>query len=99
MDDSTGHRVRTAGDRSRSAGRLSRQTGEPCLKSWAMGDPLDFDATSRWWKGRFDLHYHEAGEGPVLILLHGSGPGVSGWSNFRGNLPVFAERFRTIIPD
>jgi 4,5:9,10-diseco-3-hydroxy-5,9,17-trioxoandrosta-1(10),2-diene-4-oate hydrolase len=69
------------------------------LRVLAMGDSLDFDATSRWWKGRYDLHYHEAGDGPVLILLHGSGPGVSGWSNFRGNLPVFAERFRTIIPD
>jgi 4,5:9,10-diseco-3-hydroxy-5,9,17-trioxoandrosta-1(10),2-diene-4-oate hydrolase len=43
--------------------------------------------------------YHEAGEGEPLFLLHGSGPGVSAWSNFRGNLPVFAERFRTIAPD
>ncbi|MBE9373291.1 alpha/beta fold hydrolase [Saccharopolyspora sp. HNM0983] len=32
-------------------------------------------------------------------MLHGSGPGVSAWSNFRDNLPVFAERFRTIMPD
>ena len=22
-----------------------------------------------------ELHYHEAGEGPPLLLLHGSGPG------------------------
>jgi len=43
--------------------------------------------------------YHEAGEGEPLIMLHGSGPGVSAWSNFRHNLPVFAERFRTIMPD
>jgi 4,5:9,10-diseco-3-hydroxy-5,9,17-trioxoandrosta-1(10),2-diene-4-oate hydrolase len=32
-------------------------------------------------------------------MLHGSGPGVSAWSNFRYNLPVFAKRFHTIMPD
>jgi 4,5:9,10-diseco-3-hydroxy-5,9,17-trioxoandrosta-1(10),2-diene-4-oate hydrolase len=49
--------------------------------------------------GECRLHYHEAGDGPALVLLHGSGPGVSGWSNFRGNFPVFAKQFRTVIPD
>lgn len=43
------------------------------------------------------LRYHEAGEGPPLLLLHGSGPGVTGWRNFRGNLPRFAERFRCLV--
>ncbi|MFE7792752.1 alpha/beta fold hydrolase [Streptomyces sp. NPDC057460] len=43
--------------------------------------------------------YHEAGEGEPVLLLHGSGPGVTAWSNFRHNLPVFAERFRTVMPD
>jgi 4,5:9,10-diseco-3-hydroxy-5,9,17-trioxoandrosta-1(10),2-diene-4-oate hydrolase len=32
-------------------------------------------------------------------MLHGGGPGASGWSNFGRNLPVFAERFRTLIVD
>ncbi len=45
------------------------------------------------------LHYHEAGDGPPLLLLHGSGPGVSGWSNYQGNLPTFAKHFRTLILD
>lgn len=46
------------------------------------------------------LAYHEAGDGDdVLVLLHGSGPGVSAWSNFGANLPVFAQRFRTVMPD
>jgi 2-hydroxy-6-oxonona-2,4-dienedioate hydrolase len=35
----------------------------------------------------------------VLLLLHGSGPGVTGWANFSGNLPVFAAHFRTVILD
>ncbi len=45
------------------------------------------------------LRYHEAGQldGPPLLLLHGSGPGVTGWRNFRGVLGTFAERFRCLI--
>jgi len=43
------------------------------------------------------LRYHEAGDGPPLLLLHGSGPGVTGWRNFRGILPTFAQRFRCLV--
>ncbi len=64
-----------------------------------MTEVLEFDATSRTLGGDWPLHYHEHGAGPALIMLHGSGPGVSGWSNFRGNFGVYAERFRTIILD
>ncbi len=32
-----------------------------------------------------------------LLLLHGSGPGVTGWRNFRGILGTFAEHFRCLI--
>jgi 4,5:9,10-diseco-3-hydroxy-5,9,17-trioxoandrosta-1(10),2-diene-4-oate hydrolase len=45
------------------------------------------------------LHFHEAGEGPALVLLHGAGPGVSGWSNFGGNISGYSENFRTIVVD
>ena len=45
------------------------------------------------------VHYHEAGTGPDLLMIHGSGPGVTGWANFAGNLPVFAEHFRCVIID
>jgi pimeloyl-ACP methyl ester carboxylesterase len=43
------------------------------------------------------LRYHEAGSGPPLILLHGSGPGVTGWRNYRGNIGVFAQTHRCYI--
>ncbi len=43
------------------------------------------------------LRYYDVGDGPVLLFLHGSGPGVTGWRNFRGVLPAFAEQFRCLI--
>ncbi|MBT8470906.1 MAG: alpha/beta fold hydrolase [Deltaproteobacteria bacterium] len=48
------------------------------------------------------MHYHEAGSADrgAVLFVHGSGPGASGWSNFKGNYPLLAERgYRTIIPD
>jgi 4,5:9,10-diseco-3-hydroxy-5,9,17-trioxoandrosta-1(10),2-diene-4-oate hydrolase len=46
------------------------------------------------------IHYHEQGQGFPLLFLHGSGPGASGWRNFRRNFAFFAERgFRTLVPD
>ncbi len=61
---------------------------------------FSFDATSKVLADPVgDIHYHEAGEGPVLLLLHGSGPGVTGWANFENNLPVFAKYYRTFILD
>ncbi|WP_134729001.1 MULTISPECIES: alpha/beta fold hydrolase [Amycolatopsis] len=43
------------------------------------------------------LRYRESGDGPPLVLLHGSGPGVTGWRNFGANLPAFAPHYRTIV--
>ncbi|WP_235718616.1 alpha/beta fold hydrolase [Mycolicibacterium goodii] len=43
------------------------------------------------------LRYHEAGDGPPLLMLHGSGPGVTGWRNYRGNLAFFAQHFRCLV--
>ncbi|GAB34177.1 alpha/beta fold hydrolase [Gordonia otitidis] len=45
------------------------------------------------------LRYHEAGDpsAPPLILLHGSGPGVTGWRNYRGNLASFAQTHHCFV--
>jgi pimeloyl-ACP methyl ester carboxylesterase len=43
------------------------------------------------------LRYYDVGSGPELLFLHGSGPGVTGWRNFRGVLPTFARHFRCLV--
>lgn len=45
------------------------------------------------------IHYHAAGEGTPIVLLHGSGPGATGWSNFHRNMGVLSDDFRVIAPD
>jgi 4,5:9,10-diseco-3-hydroxy-5,9,17-trioxoandrosta-1(10),2-diene-4-oate hydrolase len=44
-------------------------------------------------------HAEGAGGDHPVVLLHGGGPGASAWSNFSRNLPIFAARFRTLMPD
>lgn len=41
----------------------------------------------------------ETGEGPVLVMLHGGGPGASGVSNYHQNLQALARNFRVVLPD
>jgi pimeloyl-ACP methyl ester carboxylesterase len=47
----------------------------------------------------YRIHYYEAGAGEPLILLHGSGPGATGWSNFSPNIPALAESFHVYSVD
>lgn len=48
------------------------------------------------------LRYYEAGaaDAPAVVLLHGSGPGATGWSNFSTNIAAIADAgFRVLAPD
>jgi len=45
------------------------------------------------------IHYNEAGEGHPILMLHGSGPGATGWSNFGPNMRVLADDFHVIAAD
>jgi 2-hydroxymuconate-semialdehyde hydrolase len=49
--------------------------------------------------GGIRTNYIIAGEGEPLILLHGSGPGVTAFANWRGVIPDFAQHFRCFAPD
>ena len=57
--------------------------------------------TSRYTvAGGHEIHLTEAGSGDVVVFLHGSGPGASGASNFRGNIGAFVDAgYRVILPD
>lgn len=43
--------------------------------------------------------YFECGSGAPLLLLHGSGPGVSGWTNWGGVMDELGEHFHVLVPD
>jgi 2-hydroxy-6-oxonona-2,4-dienedioate hydrolase len=47
----------------------------------------------------WDIHYHEAGEGHPLVLVHGGGPGASGWSNYHPNFETLAKKYRVFAID
>ena len=49
--------------------------------------------------GAFATNVHDRGAGSPVLFIHGSGPGVSAWANWRGVIPVIAERFRVVAPD
>ena len=46
---------------------------------------------------------HDAGEGTAgastVLLIHGSGPGVTAWANWRLTIPELAKRSRVLAPD
>lgn len=63
-------------------------------------------ATSRFVRiqeGELDLqlHYNDTGgTGDTVVMLHGSGPGASGWANFHRNVePLVAAGYRVVLLD
>lgn len=49
--------------------------------------------------GGYMTNYHDEGEGFPVLLIHGSGPGVSAWANWRLVIPELAKSARVIAPD
>lgn len=47
------------------------------------------------------VHYNDAGEGAeTVVMLHGSGPGATGWANFHRNVDAFAAAgYRVVLMD
>jgi 2-hydroxy-6-oxonona-2,4-dienedioate hydrolase len=50
--------------------------------------------TSKW-----KLRINEAGHGHPVILLHGSGPGATGWTNFSRNIEPLSRKYHVIALD
>jgi len=68
-------------------GSATRPANPPFHKTVPVGDGLE-------------MHYAEQGEGPVVVLVHGSGPGAGGHANFGANMPVIAAAgYRVLVPD
>jgi 2-hydroxymuconate-semialdehyde hydrolase/2-hydroxy-6-oxo-octa-2,4-dienoate hydrolase len=49
--------------------------------------------------GGIETSYLEAGSGKTVLMLHGSGPGVSALANWQHNIPTLAQRFHVLAPD
>lgn len=53
--------------------------------------------------GAFHSNVHDLGAGPIgqppVLFIHGSGPGVSAWANWRLVMPALAKTRRVIAPD
>lgn len=73
----------------------ARRRGNPMDTTTApnpeIADSVDVDGIR--------TNYHDVGSGPPVVLIHGSGPGVSAWANWRLALPALSERFRVLAPD
>jgi len=68
--------------------------------------PLTEAATSKFVRIKEDdldlqLHYNDCGSGAeTVVMLHGSGPGASGWANFNRNVEsLVAAGYRVILMD
>lgn len=59
-------------------------------------------ATIRDGDTEYNVHYNDAGpaDGEVVMMLHGSGPGATGWANFHRNIePFVAAGYRVVLID
>ena len=47
----------------------------------------------------FDTNYHDQGNGHPVVMIHGSGPGVTAWANWRLNIGPLSKQARVLAPD
>ncbi|MFF4053682.1 alpha/beta fold hydrolase [Streptomyces chartreusis] len=58
---------------------------------------LTYESTKRIVRTTdYEIQINEAGEGHPVLLIHGTGPGATGWSNFAPNIGPLSQRFRVI---
>ena len=49
--------------------------------------------------GGIETNLHDVGAGNPVVLVHGSGPGVTAWANWRTVMPELSRHRRVIAPD
>lgn len=69
-----------------------------------MNAPLNTNSTSpelgrEILAGGYRTNVHDNGQGFPVMLIHGSGPGVTAWANWRLIMPELAQQRRVIAPD
>jgi pimeloyl-ACP methyl ester carboxylesterase len=66
----------------------------------ARPDTTSDPELGRWVDaGGIRTNVHDRGRGDPVVLLHGSGPGVSAWANWRLTIPALERHFRVVAPD
>lgn len=61
------------------------------IRTYEVGLTVEVDGVA--------TNYHDHGDGAPVLLIHGSGPGVSAWANWRTVLPRLSGRLRVVAPD
>jgi magnesium chelatase accessory protein len=84
----------------------STRTAVPCTALPFTGGRLTWDRDGRDWPNReasrfvrvggIVWHVQQMGQGPVLLLVHGTGASTHSW---RGLAPLLAKHFTVIAPD
>lgn len=65
-----------------------------------MGMPTKAESQNITLKNDVNINYTTYGSGYPVLFLQGSGPGASGWLNFRYNVQHFVDQgYQVIIPD
>jgi 2-hydroxy-6-oxonona-2,4-dienedioate hydrolase len=58
---------------------------------------MSFENTTRLIDTKdYRIQINEAGEGHPIFLIHGGGPGATGWSNFAPNVAALSRNYRCI---
>jgi 2-hydroxymuconate-semialdehyde hydrolase len=57
------------------------------------------EIANRMPAGGIETNYHDEGRGPAILFIHGSGPGVSAFANWRLTIPALSGRYRVVAPD
>ena len=74
-------------------------TSQPATTGPAAQDGASPEIGQTIEVGGIATNYHDHGSGDAVLLIHGSGPGVSAWANWRLTIPELAKRHRVIAPD